>query len=149
MHKLLLFALWPTQVLLSSTFVPIARTTTAPPTVACPTFGVNTGDWAPGSTSCGYASRVRNTLNGVSVTFSAYGSYNPYNVCNVSYIQSSSYESRSIRCPCVGTTIRYVNGSASLCGDISTCASGSFCDAEPSEAYGVVCAICPTDSSTQ
>jgi hypothetical protein len=65
----------------------------------CPTVGVNTGNWVPWSTSCGYASRVRYTLNCVTVTSSAYGSYNPYGACNVSCIQSSSYESRSIRCP--------------------------------------------------
>ncbi len=67
----------------------------------------------------------------------------------MSCIQSSSYESRSIRCPCVGFTVRYVNCSASLCEVRSTCSFGSFFDAEQSGAYGVCCANCPTDSSTQ
>jgi hypothetical protein len=113
----------------------VVTTTVAPTTApACPTVGVNTGNWAPWSTSCGYASRVLNTLNCVAATPFVYGSYNPYSACNVSCIQSASYNSRSIRCPCVGTAVRNVNDTASLCGGNSTCPSGSFCDVEPSGA---------------
>ena len=82
-------------------------TTAVAPTTApeCPTVGVNTPNWAPWSTFCGHASRVLHTLNFVAATPSVYGSHNPYSACNVSCIQSASYDSRSIRCPCVGSIV--------------------------------------------